>query len=174
LIDLRALTSDGAGGEGRPLFRPPVAVLWQEPLYVFIDPSFHFFEAVNVGDPSDLYGPEVARCRGERANCAKRYLVAAIVNRLSLAETGQAMSTETDAVLGRFQAALSNRLEEYERRRDLYPTLWSFYPRLFGVFRELAFPGEPAVALRLPAGKARKTTDFFSEKFRTAAAVRAP
>ena len=37
--------------------------IWPEPLYVFIDPSFYYFEKLNIPDPAAFYGPEIARCR---------------------------------------------------------------------------------------------------------------
>jgi hypothetical protein len=157
------------GKDGRhTLFGPNAGFLWQELLFVFIDPSFYYFEAANVPDTKAFYGPEVAKCRTNDANCAKAYLVAALVARLSKAAYGETMKGPYGpAVKTDYVDALARRLEDYERQRDKYPTLWSFYPRLFSVYHELAFPGTPELALKLPpAGPLRKATDFFGPRFR--------
>jgi hypothetical protein len=135
------------------------AVLFNELIYVFIDPSFFYFDKLNAPVPAEFYGPEIARCRTSPPfDCAKHYVASAISYRvlrkgLPDAPAGGALSAPE-------MKALSARLDEYEAHRDRYPTLWDFYPRLLGVFRERAFPGA-AAAPAAPLKPIRKVTDFF-------------
>jgi hypothetical protein len=144
------------------------ASVWHEPLYAFIDPSFHYFEKLNIPDPEAFYGADIARCRAVSPECTKQYVVTALVERLNreLREPGTSpkgdytkdLPSERDR---RYLSALTSRLDEYDRERKRYPTLWSFYPRLFSVFHELAHDGKPA-ALRVPARPAiGAVADFF-------------
>ncbi len=126
--------------------------VWNEIVYVFIDPSFHYFERMNIADPAAFYGPEIAKCRGAYSNCAKDYTAWAIVARLNHAGLPE----------NPYVRALYDRLTEYERSRSRYKSLWEFYPRLFSVFHETAFPGARRVKLSVPASpKIRNATDFF-------------
>lgn len=140
--------------------------LWQEPLYVLVDPSFHYFEQWNLGDPVSFYGPAVAQCRVHDANCAKGYVVAALVDRLHRKAFGKPPRPDPSDPADtperrRYVAALSKRLEEYEGRSPRSSSLWEFYPRLFSVFHELAFPGAAGPALSLPPAKIENVSDFF-------------
>ena len=142
---------------------------WQEPLYVFIDPSFHYFQKLNVPDPAAFYGPEIARCAAVSPDCTKEYVVMALIERLNRgaapvrAPAGRFVASEFPSERDRrYMSALSERLDEYERDRVRYPTLWDFYPRLFSVFHELAHGGKPA-SLSVPAGlPLRSAADFFA------------
>jgi hypothetical protein len=143
----------------------PSGRLWQEPLYVFIDPSFYFFDAANAPDPTAFLRLDVPGCPPQAVNCAKALVVQALVDRLN----SQAYGATSDPGTGeraRYVKALEARLEEYEGKRGEYPTLWSFYPRLFHVFRELKPGGAPEATLRLPGGPVFKTTDFFGPAMR--------
>ncbi|MBI3552095.1 MAG: DUF4932 domain-containing protein [Elusimicrobia bacterium] len=146
-------------------------MVWYEPLYVFIDPSFYYFERLNIADPAAFYGPAVERCRAYNPTCTKSYLVSAIVKHLNKkAAPGLKRYEEDDSsdkLFARYARALSDRLDEYDLHRDLYPTLWDFYPRLFSVFHELAFPGAPPVKLSVPADlPIRSAADFFKSSVR--------
>lgn len=146
-------------------FEYPAGRLWQEPLYVFIDPSFYFFDKANAPDPEAFYRLSVPGCPAEAARCAKALVVQALVDRLNARAYGAAPAGGTGE-RARYVAALSARLEEYESSRDRYPTLWSFYPRLFSVFRELKPRAAAEPPLRLPGGPVRATTDFFGPAMR--------
>lgn len=146
----------------------PSGRVWQEPLYVFIDPSFYFFDAANAPDPAAFFRLKVPGCPPQAVNCAKALVVQALVDRLDRRAYGAPPSLGTGE-RARVVAALETRLEEYEAHRGLYPTLWTFYPRLFAVFGELSAPGAPAAPLRLPGGPILKTTDFFEPPMRPAA-----
>jgi hypothetical protein len=142
---------------------PLPSSVWQEPLYVFIDPSFYYFEKLNIPDPAAFYGPDIARCRAVSPECTKHYVVSAIVEHLNrkTQSPGQAAGDYPDERDRRYVKALSARLDEYERERKRYPTLWTFYPRLFSVFHELAYPGKTS-KLAVPADPAIRTaSDFF-------------
>lgn len=145
--------------------------VWLEPLYSFIDPSFYYFEKLNVRDPREFFGPEMAACHAVSPQCTKDYLAAALARRLD-ARTGAPRPPDDpkdpslSARQRRYVKALSERLDEYERDRERYPTLWSFYPRLMSVYYELAHDGRaPARPLRVPASPAvRAVADFFDPK----------
>jgi hypothetical protein len=145
----------------------PRDYVWSEPLYVYIDPSFYYFEKLNIPDPAAFYGPEIARCRAVSPVCTKEFLVGAIIDRLKRRAGfpgSPAWAGEAPASLRpRYMKALSERLDEYERERTRYPTLWTFYPRLFSVFYELAHDGRPAPGpLSVPADSPiRAAADFF-------------
>lgn len=145
------------------VFDVPSAVLWQEPLYVYIDPSFHHYEAGHIAEPSKFYG-DAAGCRERAVNCLKSAAVAALVDRLSLQAWKTPFSTyDKNSDLGRYSGAISERLLEYEAGTA---TLWMFSPRLFGVFAELAQPAAPAPALSAPALPIRSASDFFDRRWR--------
>lgn len=139
---------------------------WHEPLYVFVDPSFYYFEKLNIPSPEGFYGPEIARCRAVSPNCVKDYAVTALVEHLNRA-AGRPTETEAGRTgysksAWRLIKALSKRLDEYDARREQYPTLWDFYPRWFAVFEEAAFPKRAPTRLFVPAAPAiRRAPDFF-------------
>ncbi len=137
--------------------------VWPEPLCAFIDPSFYYFEKLNIPDPEKFYGAEVARCRTLSPDCVKHFAVTAIIEHLNPVAGSTAMLDVPlrPALERRLVAALSKRLDEYEAHRDLYPTLWSFYPRWFAVFEEAAFPKRVPRKLSVPAEpKIRRTSEF--------------
>lgn len=150
-------------GARYPVFDAPSAVLWQEPLYVYIDPSFHHYEARYIPDPEKFYG-ESAGCRERAVNCLKSAAVAALVDRLSRRAWGTSfLPYEKNTELGRAAEAIAKRLEEYEAGSS---TLWAFSPRLFSVFAERARPSAPAPALEAPGSPIRSTSDFFDRRWR--------
>jgi hypothetical protein len=92
---------------------------------------------------------------GDWAISADEHIVRAVVARLTHREVGpEEAAAVVKAEVGKgfiYVPALCRRLEEYEKNRDKYPTLESFYARLFDGFREppetMAVPekpGEPA------------------------------
>lgn len=147
------------------VFDVPSANLWHELLYVFIDPSFHHYEARYVPNPGAFYG-EAAGCRERAINCLKSYTVAALSERLSLkAWKWRKSSWAQDEAAGRYTQSLTTRLEEYEAGKA---TLWEFYPRLFSVFFELAHPGVIPPALPEPGRPVASAGDFFDRRWRQA------
>ncbi|MDP3540994.1 MAG: hypothetical protein Q8T11_00845 [Elusimicrobiota bacterium] len=145
------------------MFDVPSAVLWQEPLYVYIDPSFHHYEARYIPEPKEFYG-DAAGCRQRAINCLKSAAVAGLVERLSLRAWGASfLPHDRNSERVRYAAAVAERLEEYEAGTA---TLWAFSPRLFGVFGELARPSAPPPALAPPALPIRSTSDFFDRGWR--------
>lgn len=141
-------------------------IVWPEPLFVFIDPAFHYFETLNIPDPAGFYGPALARCRLASPDCVKHHAATALISRLNRKAGIAAVPAEELASAsspdGRLVKALTERLEEYEARRDLYPTLWHFLPRWFSVFEERAFPGRRPRKLFVPAEPMiSSAADFF-------------
>lgn len=130
----------GQGPTGDVVTQRHRAALWQEPLFVFVDPALLAFDAARGGKTEGYYGTEVAVCRANGADCAKNWLVAALSARLDKAAFG-APSNGPDGRDPRrdlYMAALSKRLEEYEADRKKWRTLWDFLPRLMSVFPESA------------------------------------
>lgn len=143
------------------------SVVWPEPLFVFIDPSFYYFEKLNIPDPANFYGAAFARCRLASPDCVKHFAVSAIIEHLDRsAKPPAALGNSQNAAAtpeGRLVKALSDRLDEYDAHRDLYPTLWHFYPRWFSVYEELAFPRRVPRKLAVPdEPKIKSAADFFN------------
>lgn len=140
-------------------------IVWPEPLFVFIDPSFYYFEKLNIPDPAAFYGEDLARCRLESPDCVKHLAASALIERLERRRGRPAPGAPgrgPEAPEGRLVRALSARLDEYEADRVRYPTLWHFYPRWFAVFEEAAFPRRAPRALSVPAEPGiSSTADFF-------------
>ena len=147
-----------------PVFDVPSAILWLEPLYVFIDPSFHHYEARYIREPERFYG-ETAGCRKNDINCLKAYAVAALVDRLSRRAWKAPLLPSEGTPLAHYSRALSTRLEEYESGKG---TLWEFYPRVFSVFAELAHPAAPVPTLAVPGKPVDSAADFFDPSWRQA------
>lgn len=123
--------------------------LWQEPLFVFVDPAMAAFDASLGGGKERFYGAAAA-CRERHADCVKSWLVNALARRLDVAAFGapSMMSDGSDPERERRTAALAARLEEYEKDRARWPTLWAFLPRLLSVF-----PEDEKRAEKAPAAK---------------------
>lgn len=135
-------------------------VYWHEPLFVFIDPAFHYFEKLNVPVPAEFYGAEIARCRGESPDCVKNFAVMALIERLN--RSNGVPPIPADENEHPLVKALAARLVEYEARRDVYPTLWHFLPRWLAVFEESAFPRRRPRRLFTPAEpRLASAADFF-------------
>jgi hypothetical protein len=126
------------------------AALWQEPLFVFIDPALAAFDAARGAPAEDYYGPAVAACRRDGADCAKNWIVAALSARLDVGAFGAPSNLPDgrDPRRDEYVAALSARLAEYEKDRAPGRTLWDFMPRLMAVFPEKAGLSPAAPALR--------------------------
>lgn len=147
-----------------------VGPVWQEPLYVFVDPSFYFFERANVEDPASFYGADLAACRQNSVNCVKSYLIEALVERLNLDAYGHRVLLVGSLDLKpKYLAELDRRLAEYEGDRKRWPTLWSFYPRLFSAFPELSGAKAKGKALRVPAPAPADASGFFAADWRASA-----
>jgi hypothetical protein len=58
------------------------------------------------------------------------------------------------------------KLQEYEKSRDRFPTLWSFLPELFTVFQAKGAAGAQAKPARLPAPAPAGVKGFFTKEFR--------
>ncbi len=128
----------GARSMGANVTQLHRSALWQEPLFVFIDPALAAFDA-ELGIPSEaFYGPEVASCRRQNTDCVKSWLVGALAARLDIAAFGApSMGFDgSDLRREKWILALSERLKEYESDRKRWPTLWDFLPRLLAVFPE--------------------------------------
>jgi hypothetical protein len=117
----------------------PSPNLWSEPLFVFVDPAFDAYQRARVPDPAAFYGASVESCRQRAANCAKAFVVAALIKRLNRrAFPDKLVSDGANAQDEALAALLAARLEEYEKSRAAHPTLWSFFPRLLSAFPERA------------------------------------
>jgi hypothetical protein len=112
------------------------AALWQEPLFVFVDPALAAFDASLGVPPEKFYGP-VAACRRQAADCVKSWLVGALARRLDTAAFGApSMQFDgSDPLREKWVLRLEERLKEYEADPKK-PTLWEFLPRLLSVFPE--------------------------------------
>lgn len=137
-------------------FKVPSPELWQESVYVLIEPAVYYFEHLRPFDPVAYYGAEAAACRANNVNCVKSAVVGAVLDRMGAG--GPRPPGNPD-----YEAALGERLKEYESHRDRYPTLWDFLPRLLSVYSETA-AGRPAPnpleGAKIPTP--RKASDFFS------------
>lgn len=156
----------GAESMGANVTQRHRVALWQEPLFVFVDPALAAFDAASAAAPEKFYGPEIAACRRRDADCVKSWLVQALSARLDTAAFGApSMGFDgSDPRREKWVARLSKRLEEYEADRARWPTLWDFLPRLLSVFPEdasLALPPErprpkiSAVKQLFPARRAK-------------------
>lgn len=143
---------------GMTVFGPTAPVLWQELLYVFVDPAQYYFELANVEDPRKFYGPQLAACRTDDANCVKGLVVAALVDRLSW-RTRRARALEGVA-RAELVAALSERLAIYESRGENAGNLWDFYPELLSVLAEKA--GRKPAAFQLRPRRISRVSDFWN------------
>lgn len=144
---------------GRSSFSPftvPSPQLWQESVFVFVEPAFYYFEHLRPFDAAAFYGPETAACRARDVNCVKIAVVSAVLARLGAGGPRPSQSPD-------YREALEARLAEYEAHRDRYPTLWDFLPRLLSVYSEASL-GRPApnplAGVDVPSP--RKASDFFS------------
>lgn len=142
---------------GTAAFAVPSTELWQESLFVFVEPALYYFESLQPFDPAAFYGPPASVCRGDGPNCVKGAVVAALLDRL---HAGGPPHTH---VTPDYEGALRERLVEYEAHRERFATLWDFLPRLLSVYSETAL-GRPApsplAGAKIPSP--RKTSDFFS------------
>lgn len=142
---------------GSAAFAVPSIELWQESLFVFVEPALYYFDHLSPFDAAAYYGRDASVCRGDRIDCVKRAVVEALLDRLGAGGAPRA------AVRPDYEGALAERLKEYEADRARYPTLWDFLPRLLSVYSEIAGGGpapNPLAGARVPAP--RKTSDFFS------------
>lgn len=130
----------GQGPIGDVVSQRHRAALWQEPLFVFVDPALKAFDDARGGTAESYYGPQVALCRAQGADCAKNWLVAALSGRLDAAAFGAPTNGPDgrDPRRDEYMTALSKRLEEYEKDRKKWRNLWEFLPRLMSVFPEKA------------------------------------
>jgi tetratricopeptide (TPR) repeat protein len=124
--------------EGEPRFR--IGGFWHELLCVAIDPILtdhcEEFDALSF-----LHEAVAQQCQPEWFPCATNLINAAVLERLSLkvgVDGPFGAPVWPRNAYGDYGRALSRRLEEYEKHRDLYPTMREFYPRLVAVFSELA------------------------------------
>ena len=105
----------------------------QEIIYAYVETDFVSLE---LNDAAKRYGPISDSCKGNWPHCAMDLIVRAIearfnerAHRAEERREGRQRPPED-----RFLPALNARLREYEAHRDRYPTLRSYYPRLFEVF----------------------------------------
>ena len=134
------------------------SALWQEPLFVFVDPALAAFDAGLGVSAEKFYGPEIAACRRQAADCVKSWLIGALARRLDAVAFG-APSTGfdgSDPARERWTLKLAQRLEEYESDRKRWPTLWDFLPRLLAVFPEDAGLKAPPAAARAPVARVKQ------------------
>ncbi len=105
----------------------------QEIIYAYVETDFL---KLDVTDASTRYGSISDACKMKWSACAMDLIVRAVearfneVDHLDEGRLGRPGRPPEE----RFLPALNERLREYEAHRDRYPTLLSFYPRLFSVF----------------------------------------
>ena len=151
----------GQGPAGEVVTQRHRAALWQEPLFVFLDPALRAFDTARGGKAEAFYGGPVAECRTNGGpDCAENWIIAALCARLDIGAFGETMNKPDgrDARREAYAAALGARLEEYEADRKKWPTLWDFFPRLMSVFPEKAGLAAPAAPKLV---KAKRVTDLF-------------
>lgn len=90
-----------------------------------------------------LFEPIGASCYGSWAQCAREHVAQGLAFRVMAwaDEKGETKEGTWSAALKPelpYLEAVIERLKEYERSRNRYPTLEAFYPRLLDVFKELA------------------------------------
>jgi tetratricopeptide (TPR) repeat protein len=123
---------------GKPRFA--IGGFWHELLCVAIDPILteHCEE---IDGLSYLRGAVAKQCQPQWFPCATNLINAAVLDRLSL-KLGISGPFGTPVwpqnSYGDYGRALSRSLEDYEKRRDLYPSLREFYPQLMSAFSGLA------------------------------------
>ena len=148
----------GQGPAGEVVTQRHRAALWQEPLFVFLDPALRAFDTARGGKADAYYGGPVAECRTNGGpDCAENWIIAALCTRLDITAFGETMNKPDgrDPRREAYAAALGERLEAFEKDRKRYPTLWSFFPKLMAVFPEKASLTAPA-APKLVAAKSVK------------------
>lgn len=140
----------GARAAGTHVTQRHRAALWQEPLFVFVDPAMAAFDRSLGARASAFYGAGPSSCRRRDADCVKSWVVQALSRRLDVQAFGRASAGPDggDPERERWVARLDARLEEYERDRARWPTLWDFWPRLMAVFAEAEGRAVPALGER--------------------------
>ncbi|MFW6330871.1 MAG: DUF4932 domain-containing protein [Gemmatimonadota bacterium] len=136
--------------DGVPAFGTPAQLrrlLWHELSHSHVNHLTERYLDGFMGPVTDLQGhirPEVERYVPwdvHVADWVSEHVVRGITTRLAYRELGRA---EGDAALELeltgfpFTAEVAARLEQYERRRDRYPTLADFYPELVALFESVA------------------------------------
>ena len=89
---------------------------WRLPLIVFVEPALNAFASQRSSATLDAQ--------------AKDALISALTARLSGIAAGAPTTNDDKA------ATFVHRLEEYEKNRQKWPTLWDFFPRLLAVVPE--------------------------------------
>ena len=118
---------------------------WHEFGHSFVNPTTGKFHK-EIAKYSSLYNPISDRMKqqayGNWQSCVNEHIVRAVETRLAHREMGKEAGDRallTEKLKGfSYVEALSERLKEYESRRDKYPTFVDFYPRLVDVFKELS------------------------------------
>jgi tetratricopeptide (TPR) repeat protein len=102
-----------------------------------------------ISRSSSLWPAAARRCEGVASwqHCVAEHIAQCVAWRLRdrmTAEGRLPKSSPPKSNYAPYAAVVLKRLKEYERSRERYPTLKSFYPRLIEVFSELAASKEPA------------------------------
>jgi len=105
----------------------------QEILYAYVETDFLSLE---LSDAAKRYGPISEGCKQNWSPCAMDLIVRSVEARFN--ERARRVEEHNERRKrppeDRFMPALSASLREYEAHRDRYPTLRSYYSRLFEVF----------------------------------------
>lgn len=117
---------------------------WHEFGHSFVNPLADKNEPA-LSKYSSLFNPIASPMRGQGYDnwqiCVYEHLIGAVVARIIYKTQGSKAAEE--CVEGESQMGfayikpLCKRLEDYEKHRDKYPTLESFFPELIGVFKSL-------------------------------------
>jgi len=118
---------------------------WHEFSHSFVNPTTESFND-QISRYEALFEPLRSEMEKQAYSdwqtCVNEHIVRAVTSRLTARELGDergASSLQNEKRRGFFYVeALSERLEQYERERDAYPTLVDFYPELIAVFRTLS------------------------------------
>lgn len=124
---------------------------WHEFGHSFVNPLTESFKnRIKISEYSSLFLPIREKMEKEGYSnwetCVNEHIVRAITARLTFIHFGkQAGEDELRDQKGRgfvYIEPLCKRLEEYEARRDKYPSLAVFFPELLKVFGEISKKGE--------------------------------
>lgn len=106
-----------------------------EAIHLFVDKAFVDYKE-EVNRYQGLYRPLAGKCLSSWSGCLAHMMVMAIANRLNLIAFGRE-NHFSEGPEGDIERAISQRFAEYEGNRTRYPTLESFYPRIFDLLGEL-------------------------------------
>lgn len=119
-------------------------IAWHEFGHSFVNPLADKHKRT-LDKYSSLFNPIASPMRGQAYDnwqtCINEHVIRAVLARLIYKVQGSKAAEECvegESIMGfAYVKPLCKRLEDYEKHRDKYPTLESFFPELVGVFKSL-------------------------------------